>query len=54
MFGWMILFGLMALPGMILMLAGHQAGSAIGVASAVFASLFALCLLTRAVRGRAG
>jgi hypothetical protein len=53
MFGWMILFALMALIGTILTLVGHPPETAVRMASVVFAFLFVLTLVTRAVRGRA-
>jgi len=53
MLGWMILFALLALLGTIPTLVGHPPENAARLASVVFAFLFVLGLLTRAVRGQA-
>ena len=52
MLGWMISFALLALFALTGMFTGVAAASA-KTASIIFSSLFFLCLLTRAVRGRA-
>ena len=52
MLGWMILFALMVLIGAAATLSGNPGDAAAKMASAVFAILFLLGLLTRAVRGR--
>jgi hypothetical protein len=51
MLGWMILFAIMVLIGAVAMLTGSFSESA-RLASSVFAVLFLIGLLTRAVRGR--
>jgi len=53
MLGWTILFALMSLSGIVSMLAGHPAPMFLKTASFLFAALFLISLLTRAVRGRA-
>jgi hypothetical protein len=50
MLGWMILFALMVVFGMVLMLAGHPAAAA---ASGLFGLLFVAGLVTYMARGRA-
>lgn len=50
MLGWMILFALMVVLGMVLVLAGHTAAAA---GSGVFGFLFVAGLVTYAGRGRA-
>lgn len=52
MLGWMIVFAIMAVMGVVLSLGGNSAASA-RIVSLLFASLFFLGLLTYAVRGRA-
>ena len=52
MLGWTILFGLISLSGAVPTLAGHPAPLYLKTASFIFAMLFFLSLLTRAVRGR--
>ncbi len=52
MLGWMMVFAMMAVLGIILSLTGNPAAS-IRIASLLFSSLFLLGLLTYAVRGRA-
>jgi len=47
------LFGLISFSGMVPMLAGHPAPICLKTASFLFAALFLLSLLTRAVRRRA-
>jgi len=51
MLGWMILFALMVVFGMVLMLAGHTAAAV--AASGLFGLLFVAGLVTYAARGRA-
>ena len=51
--GWTILFALMSLSGGVATMAGHPAPFYLKTASFIFATLFFLTLLTRAVRGRA-
>lgn len=53
MLGWTILFALMSLSGVVVTLAGHPVPFCLKTASFIFAMLFLLSLLTRAVRGRA-
>jgi hypothetical protein len=53
MLGWTILFALISFGGMVPMLAGHPAPLFLKTASFLFAALFLVSLLTRAVRGRA-
>jgi hypothetical protein len=52
MLGWTILFALMSLTGVVVSLAAHPAPLCVKTASFIFAMLFLLSLLTRAVRGR--
>lgn len=52
MLGWTILFGLISFSGMAPLLAGHPAPLFLKTASLLFAGLFLLSLLTRAVRRR--
>jgi uncharacterized membrane protein YtjA (UPF0391 family) len=52
MLGWMISFALIALIALTGILTGAGAGAA-KTASILFSGLFVLCLITRAVRGRA-
>ncbi len=52
MLGWMILFALMVLIGTVAMLAGTPAEASARLASSVFAFLFLVGLLTRAMRSR--
>ena len=52
MLGWMISFALLALFALTGLLTGIGAASAKS-AGIIFSGLFILCLLTRAVRGRA-
>jgi hypothetical protein len=52
MLGWTILFALISLGGVVPTLAGHPAPLCLKTASFIFAMLFFLSLLTRAVRGR--
>lgn len=51
MLGWMIMFALMVVFGIILMLAGHTTAAA--AASGLFGLLFLAGLVTYAGRGRA-
>jgi hypothetical protein len=53
MLGWMILFALMSLSGVVVTLAGHPCPFCLKTASFIFAALFVVSLLTRAVRARA-
>ncbi len=53
MLGWMILFALMALPGIAAEVAGYPAATSLKTTSAVFALLLIISLLTRVVRDRA-
>ena len=53
MLGWTILFALMSIIGMVVTLAVHPTTFWLKTASIIFAMLFFLSLLTRAVRGRA-
>jgi hypothetical protein len=53
MLGWTILFGLMSTSGMAATLTSHPASLGLKTATFIFATLFLLTLLTRAVRGRA-
>jgi hypothetical protein len=53
MLGWIILFAFMSLSGVVVSFFGHPAPMWIKTASFIFALLFILSLLTRAVRGRA-
>ena len=53
MLGWTILFGLMSLGGVLFTLAGHPAQFCLKTATFIFAMLFLLSLVARAVRGRA-
>ncbi len=52
MLGWTILFALMSLGGAVPTLAGYPVPLYLKTASFIFAMLFFLSLLTRAVRGR--
>ena len=53
MLGWTILFALMSLSGGVVTMAEHPAPFFLKTASFIFAMLFLLSLLTRAVRGKA-
>lgn len=53
MLGWTILFAVISISGVVASLAGHPAPLCLKTASFIFAMLFFLTLLTRAVRGRA-
>jgi hypothetical protein len=53
MLGYTILFALMSLSGVLAPLAGNPAPLYLKTASFIFAALFLVSLLTRAVRGRA-
>ena len=53
MLGWTILFALMSFSGVVITLAGHPAQLCLKIATFIFAMLFLLSLLARAVRGRA-
>jgi hypothetical protein len=53
MLGWTILFALVSLGGGVATLAQHSAPFYLKTASFIFAILFLLSVLTRAVRGRA-
>jgi hypothetical protein len=52
MLGWLTVFGMMTLGSLATMLIGKAATLSATAASLLFALLFFLCLLTRAVRGR--
>jgi hypothetical protein len=52
MLGWTILFALTSFGGVMATLVGHAASFSLIVASLIFATLFLLSLLTRAVRIR--
>jgi len=52
MLGWTILFAVMSLSGVVPALAGHPAPFCLKTASFIFATLFLVSLLTRAVRSR--
>ena len=52
MLGWTILFGLISFSGLAPMLAGYPLPVFLKLANLLFAALFLLCLLTRAVRCR--
>jgi len=52
MLGWTILFALISFSGVGVSLAWHPAPVCLKTASFIFAILFLLSLLTRAVRGR--
>jgi hypothetical protein len=51
--GWTILFALISLSGVVVTLAGQPCPFCLKTASFIFAALFLVSLLTRAVRGRA-
>jgi hypothetical protein len=51
MVGWMILFGLMTLPGAAAAIAKSPAATSLETTSVVFAFLFLAALLTRMIRG---
>jgi hypothetical protein len=53
MLGWTILFALISLCSAIVMIGGHPASNCVKTASLIFALLFLLSLLTRALRGPA-
>ena len=53
MLGWMILFALLVILSSIFIFFGDSGETAAKMASSVFAFLFLLSVLTRAVRGRA-
>ena len=53
MLGWTILFALMSVSGVAATLAANPAPLYLKTASFIFATLFFVILLTRAVRGRA-
>jgi hypothetical protein len=53
MLGWAILFALMSVSGVAATLAADPAPFSLKTASFIFAMLFFILLLTRAVRGRA-
>jgi hypothetical protein len=53
MLGWTILFALMSLSGVLGTLAVQPVPFYLKTASFIFATLFLISLLTRAVRGRA-
>jgi hypothetical protein len=52
MLGWTCLFALMSFGGAVASLVASQPSLVLNVASSVFAMLFFLSLLTRAIRGR--
>ena len=53
MLGWLTVFGMLTLGSSMTMLLGKAPTVPAVTASLLFALLFFLCLLTRAVRGRA-
>ena len=53
MLGWLTVFGMLTLGSFMTMILGKAPTVATVTASLLFALLFFLCLLTRAVRGRA-
>lgn len=53
MVGWLAVFGILTLGSSMTMLLGNAPTVSSVSASLLFALLFFLCLLTRAVRGRA-
>jgi hypothetical protein len=53
MLGWMILFALMAVAAAGMSLTEPAAVASGAVASVVFGTLFLLCLVAQAIRGRA-
>ena len=52
MLGWMILFAFMAVLGFVLMGIGYSPEASVRMATSVFAFLFLLTVLTRAMRMR--
>lgn len=52
MLGWMILFALLVVPGLVAAISGDSALTSTRFASILFACLFLVGLLTRAARGR--
>jgi len=53
MLGWIILFALMVVIGFVATIIGNSVQTSMWITSIVFACLFLVGLLTRAVRGRA-
>ena len=53
MLGWMILFAVMAVLAIAVSITGNSVQISMWITSIVFACLFLVGLLTRAVRGRA-
>jgi len=53
MLGWLILFALMVVLGCVEAMTGNAVATSMRVTTIVFALLFLVGLLTRAVRGRA-
>ena len=53
MLGWTILFAVMSFGGVVPILAGYPSPLCLKTASVLFAALFFISLLTRAVRDRA-
>jgi uncharacterized membrane protein YtjA (UPF0391 family) len=52
MLGWMIVFAMLAVSAAAAAVSGIPAAVSVGPASVVFAMLFVIGLLTRAMRGR--
>jgi uncharacterized membrane protein YtjA (UPF0391 family) len=52
MLGWMIVFAMLAVSAAAAAVSGIPAAVSVGPASVVFATLFVIGLLTRAMRGR--
>jgi len=52
MLGWTILFALTSVSGIVVTLLGHSVSFSLAIASLIFATLFLLSLVTRAVRIR--
>jgi hypothetical protein len=53
MLGWLTVFALLALGSLLAMLLGKEAVIPAVTSGALFSFLFAVCLITRAVRDRA-
>jgi hypothetical protein len=52
MVGWMILFALIAIPGVGAAIAGYHAALPLKTTSAIFSALLLICLITRLLRTR--
>jgi hypothetical protein len=52
MLGWMILFALLVVPGLVASISGNSVQTSMQFASILFACLFLVGLLTRGARGR--